>query len=83
MSGYGPEFARGLLEELDRAVAAIDALLVEGRAEDFIRYRALVAERRGLLKARGAIVDRLDDETRRMLGVPVRQPARRRDALPV
>lgn len=81
MSGYGPEFARGLLREIDQAVASLDAGILEGRAEDYVRYRVLVAERRGLLKARAAVVDRLDDETRLMLGLPERAQVRARAAV--
>ena len=70
MSGYGPEFARGLIADLDRAVAELEVVIVNGRARDFTHYQALVAERNGLIKARGAIVSRLDAETRQMLGLP-------------
>lgn len=76
MSGYGPEFARGILEEIDRAAAAIAAAVADGKAQSHEEYVRMCSERRGLLMARGAVVARLDDETRRLLGLPVRERPR-------
>lgn len=76
--GYGPAFVVALLKEIDEAVGALDAVMVEGHPQSWDAYRAVVAERRGLRKARALVVQRCDRETRKALGIKDDPPQPRR-----
>jgi hypothetical protein len=78
VSGYGPEFIRALLADIDAKARELEAVILEGSVPSWEAYRAMAAERRGLLKARALVVDRCDRETRQLLGIPADAPQRRR-----
>lgn len=81
MTGFGPEFARSLLVDLDKEIAAVEGSILDGAADCWEAYRSLVAKRQGLRTARSLVVARLDNETRQMLGIPPSSAPRRREPI--
>lgn len=67
MDGVG--FVAGLLRDIDAQVAGLDAALVSGQAQDWVKYRELVARRAAALDIRRSVVERLTTEQRQFLGL--------------
>jgi len=59
---FALDYARRVLAALDEQIAAATERLAEGTPNTFDAYRAMVGERRGLLKARAMMTERFSDE---------------------
>lgn len=66
------EFARPALTRIDADVSALTEAIVAGTAPDWTAYKALLAERRGLLRARERITEAFSDEERKTFNLDPR-----------
>ena len=57
-------FAQQVLRKIDADIDALATRMADGQPQDWTAYRAAVAERRGLLKARDLITERFSEEER-------------------
>lgn len=62
--------ARALLERLDQRIRATEAAILDGHCTSFDQVQAQIASRRAYHQCRTDLLAQLDDDTKRMLGVP-------------
>lgn len=69
---FDPEFipgsVRAELEEIDRAIAAAESNILDGRCKDWPEYRHQIGVRHGLQMAKAMKLKRLSEEQQRRLG---------------
>lgn len=63
--------ARALLEHLDAAIAQVESNVLEGRCKTMEQVNFFLGQRTAHHRDRTALLRQLDDDTKRMLGVPL------------